>query len=296
MVDGRKEIPNATYNLPSAHYTLNMIDITLQTFTIAFLLTLFAGLSTGIGAAIAFFSKFNNDKVFSIGLGFSAGVMIYVSFVEIFPKAQESFNITYTDTISHALVVFFFFAGIGLTALIDKLIPTEINPHELKADIQDKISEASHKNLKRAGLFTAIAIAIHNFPEGFATFVASTENLTLGISIAVAVAIHNIPEGMAISLPIYRATKDKKKAFLYAFSSGIAEPLGAILGFLILLPILGDMALGVTFAMVAGIMIYISFDELLPTARVYGNSHTEILGITLGMFVMAVSLIAFELV
>jgi len=221
--------------------------------------------------------------------------MIDVSFVEIFPKAQDAFSATYSDTISHALVVFFFFAGIGLTALIDKLIPTEINPHELKADIQDKISEASHKNLKRAGLFTAIAIAIHNFPEGFATFVASTENLTLGISIALAVAIHNIPEGMAISLPIYRATKDKKKAFFICSFIRYSRASRCGLGFLILLPILGDMALGVTFATVAGIMIYISFNELLPTVRVYGNSHTEILGTTLSMLVMAVSSIAFKL-
>lgn len=272
-----------------------MIDITLETFIMAFLLTLFAGLSTGIGAAIAFFSKFNNDKVFSIGLGFSAGVMIYVSFVEIFPKAEESFLGIFSPSFAHILAVLFFFVGIALTAFIDKMIPTDINPHELKSDIQDKISASSHKNLKRAGIFTAIAIAIHNFPEGFATFVASTESLTLGVSIALAVALHNIPEGMAISLPIYRATHDKKKAFYYAFASGLAEPLGAVIGFLILLPLLGDMALGITFACVAGIMIYISLDELLPTARVYGDSHTTILGVTLGMLVMAISLILFQL-
>lgn len=268
-----------------------MIEITLETFYIALLLTLLAGLSTGIGAAIAFFSKFNNDKVFSIGLGFSAGVMIYVSFIEIFPKARDSFSSLYDDQTGHLLVVFFFFLGIALTALIDRLIPTDINPHELKADIQDKISHSRNKQLKRAGVFTAIAIAIHNFPEGFATFVASTENLTLGISIAIAVAIHNIPEGMAISLPIYRATQDKKKAFYYALGSGLAEPLGAVLGFLILLPLLGNMALGVTFAIVAGIMIYISLDELLPSSRIYGDSHTAILGVSMGMLVMAISLL-----
>ncbi|WP_416224725.1 zinc transporter ZupT [Arcobacter sp. FWKO B] len=267
------------------------MDITLETFFIALFLTLLAGLSTGIGAAIAFFSKFNNDKVFSIGLGFSAGVMIYVSFIEIFPKARESFSLLYNDQTGHFLVVVFFFLGIALTAFIDRLIPTDINPHELKSDIQDKISESKHKHLKRAGIFTAIAIAIHNFPEGFATFVASTENLTLGISIAIAVAIHNIPEGMAISLPIYKATQNKKQAFYYALASGLAEPLGAILGFLILLPILGEMALGVTFAVVAGIMVYISLDELLPSSRVYGDSHTAILGVSLGMLVMAISLL-----
>ena len=150
--------------------------------------------------------------------------------------------------------------------------------------------------LKRTGVFTALAIGIHNFPEGFATFIAALENVQIGLTIALAIAIHNIPEGMAVSLPIYHATGNRKSAFWYAFTSGLAEPIGALVGFFLLLPIMGELTLGITFGIVAGIMVYISFDELLPSARVYGNAHTTILGIVLGMMVMAVSLVAFKFI
>jgi len=154
----------------------------------------------------------------------------------------------------------------------------------------------STASLKRTGIFTALAIGIHNFPEGFATFVSALDDPKLGLAIAFAIAIHNIPEGMAVSLPIYHATGDKKSAFWYATLSGFAEPIGALVGFFLLLPFMGEATLGITFGLVAGIMVYISFDELLPAARVYGNAHTTIGGITLGMLVMALSLIGFKLV
>ncbi len=267
----------------------------------AFLLTLFAGLSTGIGAALAFFSKHNNTKVLSIGLGFSAGVMIYISFAEIMQKSKEAFLPAFGDIGSDVIMLLCLFLGFGITFLIDQFIPEEINPHELRKEQElDELKEDSsqpkrHMLLHRTGIFTAIAIGIHNFPEGFATFVAAIEELSLGIAIALAIAIHNIPEGMAVSLPIYHATGDRKRAFFYALSSGLAEPVGAIIGFFLLMPLMGDMTLGITFGIVAGIMLYISFDELLPSARVYGNAHTTILGIALGMAVMAFSLVAFKL-
>ena len=181
------------------------------------------------------------------------------------------------------------------------LVPDDVNPHEIRP--QKELNELQQNkqdfsvnkpSLKRTGTFTAIAIAIHNFPEGFATFVSALEGLSLGIPIALAIAIHNIPEGMAVSLPIYHATGDKKKAFYYALGSGIAEPIGALVGFFLLMPLMGELTLGISFAMVAGIMIYISFDELLPAARIYGNAHTTILGIGLGMGVMAFSLLLFK--
>ncbi|MGM0533662.1 MAG: zinc transporter ZupT, partial [Campylobacterota bacterium] len=231
-------------------------------------------------------------------LGFSAGVMIYVSFMEIMPKSQESFvNMGYGDQNAQALVFLLFFAGIGISALIDKLIPEDVNPHEPKSRgelsvLRENTEHSVLKNsLHRTGLFTALAITIHNFPEGFATFVASLDDITIGLTIALAIAIHNIPEGMAVSLPIYHATEDRKKAFFYAAGSGLAEPVGAVVGFFILYPFMGEATLGIVFAMVAGIMVYISFDELLPSARVYGNAHTTIGGITAGMFVMGLSLI-----
>lgn len=277
------------------------MDYTAQTLLIAFALTLFAGLSTGIGAALAFFSRSDNTKFLSVGLGFSAGVMIYISFAEILVKSKASFTIHFSDAGAEALMLACFFGGIALAFAIDRFIPEDVNPHELKTDEElsglksDRAPKHYHA-LKRTGIFTAIAIAIHNFPEGFATFISSLDSLTLGVGIAVAVAIHNIPEGMAVSLPIYHATGERRKAFMYAFLSGLAEPVGAALGFFLLMPLMGELTLGITFGVVAGIMVYISLDELLPSARVYGNAHTAIGGIVAGMGVMALSLLLFKIV
>lgn len=278
---------------------LSIFDIPIDVFLAALGLTLLAGLSTGVGATFAFFSKTNNYKFLSIGMGFSAGVMVYVSFMDILIQSQRSFGAIYGDVLGDTLAFGGFFAGFILAAIIDKFVPDDVNPHELKShnDLKELQTDTINKSaLKRTGVFTAIAITIHNFPEGFATFVSALNGLALGIPIAIAIAIHNIPEGMAVSLPIYHATGDKRKAFFYALASGLAEPLGAVIGFLIFMPLMGDLTLGITFAMVAGIMIYISFDELLPAARIYGNAHTTIFGIALGMFVMGASLLVFKVV
>ena len=281
-----------------------MHNISVETFLFATMLTFLAGFATSIGAILAFFSRKDNYFLLSIGMGFSAGVMIYVSFMEILVKSRESFTQIYSSEITgEILTIICFFLGIILTAFIDKIIPEDINPHEPKSNNQlqelksdTKSSLLRNSKLRRTGIFTAIAIAIHNFPEGFATFVSALENPTIGITIAFAIAIHNIPERMAVSLPIYHATGEKKKAFWYATISGLAEPLGAIFGFLFLLPFMGESTLGIIFGIVAGIMVYISFDELLPASRVYGNAHTTIVGISLGMFVMAISLVLFKFV
>ncbi len=261
----------------------------------AFGLTLFAGLATGVGSAIAFFARTTNTRFLSVSLGFSAGVMIYVSLIEIFAKAKLSLTEVLGDVTGYWVTVGSFFAGILLIAIIDRLVPEMENPHELK-----RIEEAEHpseafkkKKLLRMGLFSALAIGIHNFPEGLATFTAALKEPALGIAIAVAIAIHNIPEGIAVSVPVYYATGNKKKAFWLSFLSGLAEPVGGIIGFLILLPFLNDVIFGVLFAAVAGIMVFISIDELLPAAREYGKAHLSIYGVIGGMIVMAVSLLLF---
>lgn len=278
-----------------------METLTFETFWPAFVLTLFAGLSTGIGAALAFFSGTSNTRFLSVGLGFSAGVMVYISFAEILIKSKDAFAATFSGIGAEALSLICFFGGFALAFAIDQLIPEDVNPHELKQDKELKeLKEGQndlrreHISLHRTGIFTAIAIGVHNFPEGFATFVAALDDLTLGIPIALAIAIHNIPEGMAVSLPIYHATGERKQAFYYAFGSGLAEPIGALAGFFLLLPLMGELTLGITFGFIAGIMVYISFDELLPAARIYGNAHTTIFGIAMGMLVMSVSLLAFK--
>ena len=260
----------------------------------AFSLTLFAGLSTGIGSLLGLMSKNFNPKVLTISLGFSAGVMIYVSMVEIFVKARDSLSVTLGDKQGYIWTVISFFIGIFIIALIDKIIPSYENPHEL--NVASKIENSSEKEkakLLRMGVFSALAIGIHNFPEGLATFMSGLTNPTLGISIAIAIAIHNIPEGLAVSAPIFFATKSRKKAFVMSFLSGFAEPIGALIGYFILRSIFTETTFGVIFAAVAGIMVYISLDELLPTAEEYGEHHLAIGGLISGMMVMAISLLMF---
>lgn len=268
-------------------------DLNLVLF--AFGLTAFAGLSTGIGSILAFFTRSTNKKFLSTSLGFSGGVMIYVSLVEIFPKARTS--ILSYDGISEGAAYWYtviaFFAGIALIGIIDKLIPGGDNPHEIRT-VEDVQEAGSNKKLMRMGLFTALAIGIHNFPEGMATFTAALTERELGIAIAVAIAIHNIPEGIAVSVPIYQATNNRRKAFWLSLSSGLAEPVGALLGYLVLMPFLNPLVFGILFAMVAGIMVFISIDELLPAAHEFGEHHWSVYGFIAGMAVMAVSLLLFQ--
>jgi ZIP family zinc transporter len=260
----------------------------------AFLLTLIAGLSTGIGSLIAFFAKRTNTRFLSVAMGFSAGVMIYVSMVDIFATAQSTLISALGDKKGAWVTIAAFFAGMLIIAVIDKLIPSGENPHEVKlVEAMDEKKPATSQSLMRMGLLTALAITIHNFPEGIAAFTAALKDPNLGIAITVAIAIHNIPEGIAVSIPVYYATGSKKKAFLLSFLSGLSEPVGAVVGFLILMPFFNDVVFGILFAAVAGIMMFISLDELLPSAREYGEAHLSIYGLIAGMMVMAVSLILF---
>ncbi len=270
-----------------------MLNPDFHTVLFAFMLTLFAGLSTGIGSTIAFFAKRTNTKFLTVSLGFSAGVMIYVSFVEIFPKGHEVLTATMGMRQGWWAAVLAFFGGIALIAIIDRLIPSQENPHEPMM-IEGGEEERRSGKLLRMGTMTAVAIAIHNFPEGLATFTAALSDPQVGIAIAVAIAIHNIPEGIAVSVPIYYATGSKRKAFKLSFLSGLSEPVGALVGYLLLLPLMTETLMGVLFAFVAGIMVFISLDELLPAAEKYGEHHLSIYGLIAGMAVMAVSLLLFK--
>ena len=258
-------------------------------------LTVFAGLATGIGSLFAFFTTRTNTKFLSVSLGFSAGVMIYVALIEIFVKAKDSLTEAQGDELGYWLTLAGFFSGIVLIALIDKLIPKSKNPHEVKK-IED-VQFASHQKaadadkLMKMGLFTALAIAIHNFPEGIATFMSVIEDPNVGFAVAMAVAIHNIPEGIAVAIPIFYATGQRLKAFKWSFLSGLSEPVGAIIAFLILMPLMTPTVFGFIFAAVAGIMVFISIDELLPAAKKYDETHSSVYGFVLGMVVMGVSLV-----
>lgn len=269
------------------------MDYDFHTILFAFLLTLFAGLATGVGSTIAFFAKRTNTKFLTISLGFSAGVMIYVAFVEIFFKGREVLAESMGDRQGWWVAVLAFFGGIALIGIIDRLIPSYENPHEIKK-IEGGEDEIRSGKLMRMGTMTALAIGIHNFPEGLATFTAALSDPKIGIAIAVAVAIHNIPEGIAVSVPIYYATGSKRKAFKLSFLSGLAEPVGAIVGYLILIPLMTESLMGILFSFVAGIMVFISLDELLPAAEKYGEHHLSIYGLVSGMAVMALSLLLFK--
>lgn len=264
----------------------------------AFLLTLFAGLSTGIGSCFALFHKKINGKFLSVSLGFSGGVMVYVSFAEIFPKAKDILIESQGIKMGSWITVLSFFGGMLLIALIDKLVPNFENPHEPKdvilMDSEGESMNKKHKTkLLRMGMMSALAIGIHNFPEGLTTFLSAIKDFRFGIPIAIAVAIHNIPEGIAVAVPIYFATESRKKAFKLSFLSGISEPIGALVGYFLLLPFMSPLLFGILFAGVAGIMVFISMDQLLPTAEKYGEHHLSIYGFVSGMVIMALSLLFF---
>lgn len=259
---------------------------------IPMLLTLGAGLATGIGSLLAVFTRHTNRRVLSFSLGLSAGVMIYVSFVELLSQAQTALAAQLGERWGEVAAVGAFFGGILLIGVIDRLVPAVENPHEARSveSLAEK-DDGRRKRLSRVGLMTALAIGIHNFPEGIATFATAVNDTTLGIAIAVAVAIHNIPEGIAVAVPIYFATGDRRKAFTVSFLSGLAEPLGALLAYALLMPFMSATVMGIILAAVAGIMVFISIDELLPAAHEYGESHWAVYGFAVGMAVMAVSLI-----
>lgn len=261
-------------------------------FWFAFLLTLFAGLSTAIGSLVVLFSKRFSPRFLAVSLGFSAGVMIFISLVEIYSEANEYLNSLYGQKLGDLYTLLSFFGGIALIAIIDYLVPSEENPHEIGDLSIDNSKKSPNKDgLMRLGVMSAVAIGIHNFPEGIATFVTAMNDPNLGISIAIAIAIHNIPEGIAVAIPIYYATKSKGKAFTHSLLSGLAEPLGAVAGYFLLAYLFNDAFMGIILAGVAGIMVYISLDELLPTAEKYGEHHPAIIGVISGMAVMGISLL-----
>lgn len=256
---------------------------------LAFILTAIAGLSTGIGSLIALLAKKTNRNFLSISLGFSAGIMIYVSFMEMMPQALSELSSVYGEKGGTLYLVVAFFIGIVIINIIDFAIPEQINPHEAH-EIED-MNQSVH--LKRTGIMVALSIAIHNFPEGIATFTSALESLDIAIPITIAIAIHNIPEGVAVAVPIYHATGSRKKAFWYSFLSGLAEPLGALIAFFFLMQFWTPALNGLILAAVSGIMVFISLDELLPSAEKYGKHHLSIMGVVSGMFVMALSLFLF---
>ena len=268
---------------------------------VAFGLTLFAGLATGLGALVVFFTRRPSFRLLSFGLGFSSGVMVYVSLVELLPTSMEITKRSTGSPTGAWIALACFFGGMIVSSVIDYLVPEPANPHE--AVSMEQIREAGPDDarvatperkaaaLARVGPLTALIVGIHNFPEGMATFASALADPSLGLTIAIAVAIHNIPEGISVAVPIFFATGSRKRAVTVSFASGLAEPVGGVVGYLVLRWFLTEAVVAGVLAGVAGIMVFISFDELVPTAREYGKGHTAIAGVGGGMAAMAVSLL-----
>ncbi|WP_293831870.1 zinc transporter ZupT [uncultured Corynebacterium sp.] len=264
---------------------MDLATATPGAVAVALGISLLAGLSTGLGGLVVVMKRSPGPGFLAGALGFSAGVMVYISFVELLPEGIDGL-LEAGNASAELWGVVAFFAGIGLIALIDRFVPEEINPHE-----EPDASGVSRARLRNVGVLSAVAIAVHNFPEGFATFAVALADPALALPIAVAIAIHNIPEGIAVAVPLRQATGSRWKAAGWATLSGLAEPLGAVIGFLLLQPFLGPQTLGYTFAAIAGIMVFVSLDKLLPTAIATGKHHTAIYGMIIGMAVMAASLL-----
>jgi len=273
----------------------------MNNILLAFSLTLIAGLATGVGSLVVLFSNKNNKKFLAICLSFSAGVMLYIAFAEILLEAFETLKDAQGDGVGYLLGTIAFFAGIALVAIIDKFIPhgdevvksIEDTPKNQKAlDIGDE------KELKRTGIMSAIALAIHNFPEGIITFMAAVFDPAMGIAIAIAIVIHNIPEAIAVASPIYFSTGSRIKAFVISLGAGLVQPLGAIVAWLLLQNVSDELEVvfGFIFAAVAGIMVFVAIHQLLPAAQKFGKHHLVMKWLFAGMAVMAISIVVLEFV
>ena len=271
-----------------------------NSYMMALILSTIAGLSTVLGSFVTFFIKENSLKPLSFGLGLSGGVMLFLSLVDLYPESCEmiknQMGANYTW-----LSVLFFMIGILIAVLIDFFIPDHIQSNLLTKQLGDNkksVTYAENENapisigkIKKAGILTAIIVAVHNLPEGLATFFTTAQDVMLGLGIVIAIAIHNIPEGMAISIPVYQATHSKRKAFYYSFLSGIAEPIGGVVGFILIKTLFPNLCIGVLFSLVAGIMTYILLDTLLPLSKDYDSGHYSITGVVVGMLFMGITLI-----
>ncbi|MGL5151036.1 MAG: zinc transporter ZupT [Clostridium sp.] len=246
---------------------------------ISLLLSTLAGLSTVLGAIIVFLFKPNGNRLITFSLGFSAGVMLTVSFTDLLPSAQNSISKIHGNFLGTLFPIIFMLFGILMAYLIDRFIPSK----------EDQYTDNKKNELFNLGIVSMIAIMLHNFPEGIATFMSSYHSLSLGIYISIAIALHNIPEGISIAVPIYYSTKNKFTAVKYAFISGVAEPLGALLTFLFLKPYINDLFLGIIFAVVSGIMLYLALIELIPTAKKYNHNKVYLVSIFLGIIMMLIS-------
>ncbi len=261
-------------------------------FGLPLLLTTISGLATGIGSLASLFFRDIKRSTLSIAMGFASGVMIYISFAELLDESMEAVGFTQANIA--------FFGGVLFMMLVDFLIPHNYlaeqilhSPEEAKTALseEEQAKKDEEKEVLSAGLMTAIGIALHNFPEGIIVFISAVHDIRLGIALMIAIAFHNIPEGFSIGMPIFYATDDRKKTFMYSLSAGLAEPIGAILVMIFFGGFLTDYVVHLALGFVAGIMVFVSLDELLPLAFKDGDPHEVTVGILVGMFAMFITLV-----
>lgn len=254
---------------------------------VAFAVTVAASLATILGSLTIVRANRENARLLAFGLAFAGGAMVYISFVEIFQKSYIAFHEIYTDKNAYGMATVFFFIGIAFLVLLDRLVP---NPHV------DPVGAThdSHKKVSRVGLMATLAITAHNFPEGAATFFATLDDPIVGAPLAAAIAIHNIPEGISIAIPVYYATGSRLKSLGAVTLSALAEPVGAAIAFSVLAPFLSPAVFGGVFGVIAGAMVFLALDELLPAAKRYAKGHETVYGMVSGMAVIALSLVLFR--
>lgn len=261
---------------------------------LAFSVCAFAGLTTLLGAFSIIRAQEPNPRLLAFGLAFAGGAMVYISLVEVFVKSLAAYSDIMADKQAYSYASISFFVGVLLVIALDRFLPNPHN-HLTKKDVVKKAGgKTEQDNIKRLGILAAIAITAHNFPEGMATFFSTLDDPVMGSSLAFAIAVHNIPEGVSIAIPVYYATRDKKLTFLACLLSGLAEPVGALLGYLFLAPFLTPMVYGAVFGIIAGVMVFLALDELLPTAKRYAKGHDAVYGMITGMAVIALSLVMFR--
>jgi ZIP family zinc transporter len=258
---------------------------------IAFLVTILAASATMLGALSMIGAKESNPRLLAFGLSFAGGAMVYISLVEIFVKSQISFGEILPVKEAYSAATFAFFVGVLLLVILDRVVP---NPHIDTEDCRDGHHGDKRNSLGKIGLMATLAITAHNIPEGMATFFSTLDSPVVGMNLALAIAIHNIPEGLSIAIPVFYATRSKWKAVFATFVSAIAEPIGAFLGYVVLAPFIGPTVYGCVFGVIAGAMVYLALDELLPAAKRYAKGHETVYGIISGMAVIALSLALFK--
>ncbi|MDX1653803.1 MAG: zinc transporter ZupT [Candidatus Competibacteraceae bacterium] len=252
----------------------------------ALILTTLAGLATGLGGLLVLFSQRADHRTLARALGFSAGVMLYVSVLELLPEAHKRLSEMMAAG-AWLILLLAFLGGVLLIWSIDRLVPEPINPHStLGLGDEGRTINAEERRLARLGLLAALAIAVHNFPEGVATLFSALSEPGVGLSVALAIGLHNLPEGVAVALPLYHAYGSRRRAVGLSFAAGLAEPLGAIVAYGLLWSFLTDGLMGVMLALVAGIMVYISLEQLVPHARRYGRDRDTLYSLLAGVAAM----------